>query len=247
MTEEVKNAPTPEELKAQETAKAEAEAKAAKEATVGDILNPEKKDKEVKMVPEAALLEYKKEAKELAKEIKDLRKQVEEGASRGEISDDIKTLAEDFGVTEEQVSKLVKAVGTKNKKELEAEIEAKLKPIEDEKSSQKFDKVFGEHFSKAMESMPEYKTVVNQSVIKDLALNPKNSGKTLTKIIEEAFGHLIQGKKTMESARAGGDGKVETDIDFAKATKDSEYFKEIMSNPESKKKYNEGLIGRLKL
>ena len=81
MTDEVKVAPA---VESKEPATAPAEAAPAEtkveDVTVGEIIKPEER-KEPKMVPEAALLEYKKEAKELGKELKEIKKMMEEGRS----------------------------------------------------------------------------------------------------------------------------------------------------------------------
>lgn len=248
MTEEVKVAPAV-ESKEPETVKTETEVKAeqaeTKDVKVGDVLNTSDK-KEPKMVPEAALLEYKKDAKELAKEVKELRKIIEEGKSSKEVSADIRELADEFGITESAVEKLVKKVGQINKEDLEKELEARLKPIQEKEKSVNVDKTFDEHFDKLMEAMPEFKTIANREVIKSLALDPKNANKTFAKILEESYGHLVTGKKTLEKTQARG-GNSDAPIDFERAKKDMEYYKEIMANPELKKQYNDDLPNRLRL
>jgi hypothetical protein len=94
--------------------------------------------------------------------------------------------------------------------------------------------------------MPEYKNIANKDVIKSLSLDPKNANKTFAKILEDSYGHLITGKKTLEKTTVRG-GNSDSPIDFNKAAKDMEYYKEIMANPELKKKYNESLTDRIKL
>src|SRR5260370_39242204 len=58
---------------------------APKEPTVKEALDGKPKD-EPRMVPEAALIEIKKENKALAKDLKALQKRIEEGSTKREVS-----------------------------------------------------------------------------------------------------------------------------------------------------------------
>ena len=240
MAEEAKIAP---EVEAKETPAAEVK---AEEAKVGDVLDtkstPVVEKKEPKVVPEAVFLEEKAERKALAKELKEIKALIEDGASHKEVSGDIKDIAEEFGISEGAVQKLINKMGEKNQKE----IEAALKPQLDAKKSEDNEKKFNDHFDKLIESMPEYKNLANREVIKTLAMDPKNANKTFAKILEESYGHLVTGKKTLERTQARG-GNSDAPIDFKRASKDMEYFREIMANPELKKQYNESLTSRLRL
>ena len=246
MTDEVKVAPA---VESKEPATAPAEAAPAEtkveDVTVGEIIKPEER-KEPKMVPEAALLEYKKEAKELGKELKEIKKMMEDGASQKEVSGDVKSIADEFGLTESAVEKLIRKVGETTKAEYDKEIEAKLKPLQDKERSENVSKTFNEHFDKLMESMPEYKSIASREVIKSLSLDPNNANKTFAKILEESYGHLVSGKKTLEKTQARG-GNSDAPIDFNRAKKDMEYYKELMASPETKAEYNKGLMERLRL
>jgi len=88
-----------------------------------------------------------------------------------------------------------------------------------------------------MERMPEYNGIANPEVIKALATNPANAKKTLSQIMEEAYGGAIQGKPTIETTKAGG-GKQPEKVDFNRAQTDSDYFKQVMDNPKLKAEYN---------
>ena len=252
MTDEVKDAPTSEETKQEEAGISEpekAEVKPeAKEDTLGGIFQTDKPEKkpESKMVPEAVLLEYKKDNKELKKDIKDLRKLIEDGASNKEVSQELKDIAEEHNVDPDFLAKLARSIKAQTKAEMEDELSSKMKPIEAKAQQENIDKKFEEHFAKVLEAMPEYKDIVSKDVIKSLALNPANANKSFAKILEESYGHLLKGKKTLEpTSPRGGQGDME--IDYAKAQKDSKYFAEIMADPELKKKYNEDLHKRIKL
>jgi hypothetical protein len=247
MTEQVKDTPA-EEVKPQEaTTEAKPEETKVEDVKVGDMVDKEAPEKEkAKMVPEAVFLEEKRERKELSKQLKELTKLMEEGATRKEVSADVKDIADEFGLTEQAVAKLIEKVGEKTKEEYDKAIESKLRPLQEKERSEKAEKTFNEHFDKLMEAMPEFKNVANRDVIKTLSLDPKNSNKTFAKILEESYGHLVVGKKTLEKTQARG-GVSDSPIDIEKARKDPKYYQELMDNPELKKKYNEGLIDRLRL
>jgi AraC-like DNA-binding protein len=245
MAQEVKVAPTGSEDTVE--AKVEAEVVKPEDTKVGDVVKTEVpiEKVEAKTVPEAVFLEEKRERKELSKQVKELTKLIEEGATKKEVTADVKDIAEEFGLSEQAVAKLIAKVGEQTKAEYEKEVEAKLKPIQDKERSEAVDKIFTEHFDKLMEAMPEYKNIVNKDVIKTLSLDPKNANKTFAKILEESYGHLVVGKKTLEKTQARG-GVSDAPIDAKRMIHDMEYYKEVMANPELKKKYNESISTRIR-
>jgi hypothetical protein len=99
--------------------------------------------------------------------------------------------------------------------------------------------VFNQHFTKALEQLPEFDGVVNKEVIKTLSLNPANANKTFTQLIEEAYGHLVSGKRTLDVANSRNSRLEAGEVDVKRANTDIEYFREIKSNPHLLKKYNE--------
>lgn len=213
------------------------------EEKVGEILNPkEPPQKEGRMVPESVFIELKKDNKELRQSLNDLVIAIRSGTSKSEVSEDLEKIAEEHNVDIAFLNKLAKSI----RSSVEADMASKMKPIQDRENQEKIDKIFKEHFGKTLEAMPEYKGIVKEDVIKALSLSPENANKTFAQIIEETYGHLIPGKKTIESQGGRGGGEI-TEIDFDKVKTDTEYFKEIMANPELKKKYNEGLVKRLQL
>lgn len=245
MADEAKIAPQV-EAKVPETVVAEPVK--VEDKVVSDIVKPEvspEKEK-ARVVPESVFLEEKRERKELAKELKEIKKMMEDGLSKKEVSADVKEIADEFGLTEQSVAKLIAKVGEQTKAEYDKEIEARLKPIQEKERAESVAKTFNEHFDKLMEAMPEYKNIASKDVIKSLSLDPKNANKTFAKILEESYGHLVVGKKTLEKTSARG-GNSDAPIDFSRANRDMEYYKEIMANPELKKKYNEDLTSRIRL
>lgn len=207
--------------------------------TIGEALNPtQKKDDSV---PLSTFLEMKKENKELARQMKDLKKSIEQGASRKEVSTDLQALSEKHGVDADFLQEFAETVRAQS----QAEVEEKLKPLKEGERAKKIDEAFSTHFQKAMAQVPEFEGIVNRDVIKTLSLNPANANKTFIQIIEESYGHLVQGKRTLDTAttRAGKNDSLDVDMDRAK--KDSTYFNDVMANPTLKKKYNDTLTDRL--
>lgn len=210
--------------------------------TMGDMLAPKEAPR---MVPEAALLAQKAANKDLKRDMAVLKSSIESGASTREVSTDIKTLADKHGVDAEFLQEFSAAVRKQAEDELEGKLASKLKPLEEKEEATRRDSVFSEHFDKTLESMPEYKGVVNKDVIKTLSLDPKNANKTFAQILESAYGHLITGKRSIDTAKPrGGSAPV---VDIERASKDSEAFAEVMADPASRAEYNKGLENRLKL
>lgn len=198
--------------------------------------------KEKRVVPEATFLEMKNENKSLKKEMADLRKLVESGASKQEVASEVSDLIKEFpDVNPDFLNKFLGIAKSKAKAELEEE----LRPMKEEKARESFDKKFADSFNKAIEEMPEFKNVADIEVIKALALKKENSGKTFEDLLEQVYGKFVtRERKTLERNTPGG-GK-EVGVDFKKAQNDKEYFKQIMSNPETKKIYNDYLIKNLR-
>lgn len=243
---EVKDAQEVESKKTETATEAVAETKveAKKEETVGEALSEKK---EPRMVPEAVLLEYKNANKELKKDLKELKALIESGASKKEVSTDLKAIADEHNVDAEFLQKFAEAIKAQAEKEIEEKVSSKLKPLEEKEKREKLDSIFKENYLRALEANPEYKDIANEAVIKSLSLDPSNQNKTWSQLLEMTYGHLVTGKKTMETSTARGGKDDNQKVDFDRATTDSKYFAEIMANPELKKEYNETLVQRLKL
>lgn len=224
------------------TAVVEADASAeAQTETVGDVLNQAVPEKKAESVPLSKFLELKNENKELARQMKEVQKSIESGASKREVTSDLKALSEKHGVDADFLQDFAEAVRAK----AEQDTEAKLKPIEEKERAKKIDAAFNEHYDKLMAQMPEYDGVANKEVIKTLSLNPANKNKTFIQIMEESYGHLIKGKPSLDSASARAGKNDSLDVDVERAKRDSGYFKEVMDNPTLKKKYNDSLTNRI--
>jgi hypothetical protein len=234
------------EAKAVEEAKVKVEAEAKNNATVGDILGDAGKGKEKKdgkMVPEAVLIETKKALKEAKDKIKDME---DAGATKKEISQSIKDIADEHNVDPEFLEKIVKVAKKEAKDEMEAEVSSKMKPLEEKEQKASRDKIFAENYDKTIEALPEYKDLAQKEVIKALALNPDNKDKTFAQIFEMAYGHLVKGKKGLDSSKPKG-GQDPSGIDYDKAGTDAEYYREIMADPKLKAEYNKRMLSNMKL
>jgi len=238
MVDETKQAP---EVKVE--TKVEAPKEVAKEVeTIGKAL--ETKEPEPKMVPEAAFLELKKSNKALAKDLKDLKASIEDGDSKQDVAADIDAIAEEHNIDPKFLKKLATAIRKDAEKDIEGKVADRLKPIEAKDRADKITTAFNTHFENAMAEMPEYKKIVNKSVIKTLSLDPENQNKTFAQLIEETYGNAIGGKRTLEDTTPRG-GKATDGVDVTRASKDGSYLKEVLANPDTKKEYNEGLVERL--
>lgn len=209
------------------------------EPTIGEIL-----DKKDDSVPLATFLETKKEKKALEKEVADLKSKIDAGANKTEIKADLKSIADKYDVNADFLSELSSLIYSQAKGEVEETLKSKFQPLELKEKEEKINKAFNEHFTKVIEEMPEYEAVVNKDVIKSLSLLPENSKKTFQQIIEETYGKTLSGKRTMETSipRGGKDASFDPN-----KMNDPEYFKQVMANPELKKKYNDSLLSRIKL
>lgn len=210
-----------------------------KEQTISEVLNPEQPKEEKPTVGLDKFLEIKKENKEMAKRLKDLETRISEGGDQDDISSDLKELAEEFDVDPKFLSKLEKTLKSKSEKE----IESRLKPLTEKENQERINQVFKSHFDKTIAEMPEYASIVNPEVIKQLSLNPVNGKKTFAQLIEETYGNAIGGKTSIESYKPTGRNEPEA-LDFDRARKDTAYFTEVLKNPKLKAEYNKALLDR---
>lgn len=248
MTEEVKTAQTAGEVNqtANTISEVQTEVKTeVKEETVGNVVNPVKETPKEETVPLSTFLEIKNSNKELSKQMKELQKSIEQGGTKKEVSSDIKAIAEQHGVDESFLQDFAQSVKAQAEVDIDAKISSRLKPLEEKEQSERIDKAFNEHFNKALERMPEYKDIVNPEVIKALSLMPANANKTFTQILDESYGHLVTGKRTMDATTQKGGKSDNFTVDLDRAKKDPTYFAEVMSDPNLKKQYNDGLMDRL--
>lgn len=210
--------------------------------TIGETMKTAKEQ----VVPLAAHIELKKEYKKLEGELKELRKTVESGASKTEVAASIDAIVSEFpDVDPTFLRKLSQTITAEAETKAEQKLAERLKPLQEREEVARIDAIFSEHFDKAVSEQPEYKEIVNREVIKQLSLLPQNSNKTFSQLIEETYKHALTGKRSIDAAkpRAGKDS--DGSLDVAKAQRDPSYMKEVLSSPELKKQYQEGIIGRI--
>lgn len=208
------------------------------EPTIAELTQSEKAPESV---PLAVHLESKKEVKQLKQAIRDLETKVSAGASQKEVSADIASLGKKYEIDPDFLSELSETIRTGAKNDALGEVESVLRPLQEKEKADALAKVFNEHYSKAIESMPEYKDIVVPSVIKTLSLDPSNANKTFVQLIEETYGSAITGKRTIESTTPGG-GKEPQTLDYARAKADTEYFQQVMASPKLKEEYNAKML-----
>jgi hypothetical protein len=210
---------------------------APKEETVGEALAvPETPTPKEDTVSLSKYMKEKKARQELEAQLQALQEQPNRTASQ--VSADLKDLADEHNVDITFLERLTATLEARS----EARAEAKLKPILEKEKQAQIDAKFTAAFDRAMESMPEYDGIVNKSVIKTLSLDPSNANKTFAQIIEEAYGSVVGGKRTIEQRTVPRGGNTSGALDYERAKSDNNYFKEVMADPVLKKQYNDRLF-----
>jgi hypothetical protein len=120
----------------------------------------------------------------------------------------------------------------------------KLEQIEERDRNTKVEATFKEHLNRALDNAPEYKDIVNVEVIKALAYNPANANKTYKQLLEEAYGNAVTGRRTIETTTPRGGAKDEK-LDMKRTETDTDYRRQVLSDPELKKQYNSSLTDRV--
>lgn len=236
MTDEVKPTQADAENQPEETVNPEAEQTAPDAPeTLGESL----KEAPLPEKPKVGLdkfLEMKKDNKELRKEIQDLRKSIEQGATKKEVRRDIAALAEEHNVDPEFLSDLASAI----RADAEQSMEERLRPLTEREQGQQRDAKFKQLLDMTVEEMPEYKGVINENILKQLAYNPANKDKTFAQLVEETYGAYVgKDRKTIETTRPHVDA---SSVDYDRAKSDMDYYREVMADPLAKQKYNEKML-----
>lgn len=187
-------------------------------------------------------LELKKENREMKRALKDMEARISEGASSEEISTDIRAIAQEHDVDEKFLRKLASTIKAETERDLDAKYADKLKPFEEKVAQEKLEKAFQEQYKIAMAKLgSDFDGLVDPEEVKELSQLPKNRNKTFSEIIENRYGSLLTGKRTIDIAKPAG-GKEPESLDVARARIDPEYFQQIMSSPKLKAAYNEQML-----
>lgn len=240
MTDEVITTPAEEEKPATETTvkTEETPAPVQEEKPVGEIIEEAIPEEKPNMIPESVFLGEKKVRKAAEKELKALKASIEGGATAKEISADIAEIADEHNIDPVFLQKLAASIKAQTEKDLDDKFSSKLNAKE---KSENFETAFNKAYQVAIERAPEFKDLANSDVIKTLSMQPQNSKKTISQLLEETYGNALSGKRTIETTKPGG-GKDPEPLDFARASKDIEYFKEVMADPKKKAQYNELML-----
>jgi len=201
--------------------------------------------KEAKVVPEAKFLEYKKQNKELKKEIAEIKQMMADGATKAEVNREIESLAKEHNIDTDFLTKLSstieKGLSSKFSKD---EVKKETQDDDVETKSIDIDKEFTNHFDRVIQHMPEFQDIVNKDIIKSITLDPKNGHKTLTQIIEETYGAVLKGKKSLDMTKPGG-GKDPQPLDMKRAQTDASYRRDVVfADPDLKRQYNAQMLTR---
>lgn len=241
MTEEVKTTPeveekTPVETTTQNTG--EESTNNVEETPIGEIIESVDDKPKENLIPESVFLGEKKARKALEKEVKALKEMIEAGGTKEEISEDIAEIAEEHNVDKGFLQKLASSIKKNAEKELDEKYSSKFSEKE---KKENFELAFSKAYNVAMDRAPEFASIANMDVIKTLSLQPQNAKKTISQLLEETYGNALTGKRTIEKTTPAG-GKDPEPLDFARASKDIEYFKEVMADPKKKAQYNELML-----
>jgi hypothetical protein len=208
------------------------------EVTISEII----KDDEVKpnLIPESVFLGEKKARKAAERELKALKESIENGMTPSDISNEIDEIADEHNIDKAFLQKLASTIKTQTEKDLDEKYQSKFKK---EEKAESFDVAFDKAYKVALERGQEFEKIANPEIIKTLAMQPQNAKKTISQILEETYGNALTGKRTIETTTPGG-GKDPEPLDYDKATKDINYLKEVLANPELKAKYNSMMISK---
>ncbi len=242
--------------KAAAEAKAKADAASAENGkSVADILGSKSADDDKVTIHRSTLIDIKNENKAVWEELKKVQTMIAEGAKKPDVSDTLKKIGEKYKVDSNFLAEVASAIRAEADADTDRKIGEKVKPpvvekkegtVDTQAEADRIDRIFNDHYEKVIAAMPEFKDIVVKDDVKSWTLDPKNANKTFAKIIEEHYGHLVKGKKNIETSKPAS-GKAPADIDYEKAASDSKYYAEIMADPALKKEYNANLHKRLRL
>lgn len=215
------------------------------EVSIGDIMNEIEQPVD-RTVPESALIKHKKRAKELEKKVKELEEEIaNSGANKTKSKasksalDELEKLAENYNVDKS----FLKQLADINQTNAESLVSEKIQYLIEQSKQDKIDQKFKEGYREALKNNPQFKGIVDEKIIKVLSLQPENRHKTFAQVMDDVYGHLIAGKKTLNTTQSKTVD--EGNIDYDRISQDTEYFMEIMKNPKLKKEYNDNLKKRL--
>lgn len=216
---------------------------ATKEETIADAIKDKEETKIPDSIPYNRFKEKVDENKELASRVAELEKAIQDNdMSKREVSTEVKDIAEEYGIDESVLDKLASRLQAR----AQQTIDEKLAPLTARERADKQDKILTQMLDKALEANPDYSSVVNKDIIKQLALSPANANKTFSQLLSDVYGNVVSSpeRKTMETIQPGKSEVIDT-VDYNRAQKDSEYFSKIKADPKLKEEYNKQMVQQL--
>jgi len=209
------------------------------EQTLGEVITPtddsdveitpaKGKDNE-EMVPLHVVLDMKSEIKDLKKQLAD------KSITTGDYDQEIQALQEKYDVDAD----FLKDIFAVSDKRAEAKFAPQIQQISAKDKAKKQLEVIDTLYEQSIKANPEFADVANKAIIIELAKNPANHGKTMTQLLDEAYGRVVQkGTRTLESTQPGASKASEHTVDFdnmdteteARVLKDPELAKELATH-----------------
>jgi len=236
MTTNEENTQAQEEIKGAE----EVQEEAKQEETLGEVIGKEVEVAPRKEKPKTVPIEL---FLELKKELKDLKNSKSESVISNSSIDTI--INEYPDVDSDFIKKLANAVESSTVNKFEEKYSTKISELENISKRESQSKKFNDLYNKTIESMPYLKDIANKEILKQLATSPENANKTMPQLVEEVYGHTVQGKKTMETAQPNG-GRGDETVNFAEAGNPEVYAK-IKADPKLHKEYREYVMKNLNI
>jgi hypothetical protein len=181
-------------------------------------------------VPLALFLDLKREMKEL-----------ESKAKGGDSNALLEAIADKHNVDVDFMREFADSIRENTAKEIRKEYEPFFNKQKEEAENLKKDQLFDSVYDSATKSFPELEGVLNKDLIKGLALDPKNSDKSVKQLIEWAYkGVMSKDDETpapsFEEGSPSG-GKKSGKLDFSNLS--PEDHKTIADDPKLRKEYGD--------
>ena len=169
-------------------------------------------------------------------EIKDLKKQLaNKSITTGDYDQEIQAIQEKYDVDAD----FLKDIFAVSDKRAEAKFAPQIQQSSAKDKEKKQLEVIDSLYEQSIKANPEFADVANKTIIIELAKNPANHGKTMTQLLDEAYGRVVQrGTRTLESTQPGASKASEHTVDFdnmdaeteARVLRDPELAKELATH-----------------
>ena len=212
----------------------------AKEETLADALDAKEESKIPDSIPYNRFKEKVDENADLKSRLSELEERVQANeTAQKEVDSDLADIAKEHDIPDSVLEKL--------SQKMLAQVDEKLAPLTQREQQAKLDSKFETMFAKTLADNPQFSDIVNKDIVKQLAFNPANANLTLSKLLENTYGKLVQpaDKKTMETTQPGKSEAI-TSVDFNRAQNDSAYMKQIKADSGLHAEYKKELVEQLK-